>query len=326
MANNKNKKRNKNNKNNTVSKSTSKFSRYEKIKDNYDDIYLSATQQQQLVFDDVDLDATINLDTSFMDGKNKEKNKKILEEVVNRDQKYYDNTRKKSHGFWNLLLVFCLCLVIVGLLYVLFTTDGDNKQTKAPKKDIIVKQTIDDNYLFIGDKITEDYDLLKYYEKKPVVNEGKTGNMTDDILNNMKNRIYQYNPSKIFLLIGINDIDKGKSSLEITDNIEKIIELVKENRPYCKIYIESIYPVNKSDDEKVSDKVRDKDFDNEKIMEVNKSLEKLADKEDATYINLYDKLIDKNGNLKLEYTSNGLYISDDGYEKITEILTKYLKD
>lgn len=326
MANNKNKKRNKNNKNNTVSKSTSKFSRYEKIKDNYDDIDLSATQQQQLVFDDVDLDATINLDTSFMDGKNKEKNKKILEEVVNRDQKYYDNTRKKSHGFWNLLLVFCLCLVIVGLLYVLFTTDGDNKQTEAPKKDIIVKQTIDDNYLFIGDKITEDYDLLKYYEKKPVVNEGKAGNMTDDILNNMKNRIYQYNPSKIFLLIGINDIDKGKSSLEITDNIEKIIKLVKENRPYCKIYIESIYPVNKSDDEKVSDKVRDKDFDNEKIMEVNKSLEKLADKEDATYINLYDKLIDKNGNLKLEYTSNGLYISDDGYEKITEILTKYLKD
>ena len=185
MANNKNKKRNKNNKNNTVSKSTSKFSRYEKIKDNYDDIDLSATQQQQLVFDDVDLDATINLDTSFMDGKNKEKNK------------------KKSHGFWNLLLVFCLCLVIVGLLYVLFTTDGDNKQTEAPKKDIIVKQTIDDNYLFIGDKITEDYDLLKYYEKKPVVNEGKAGNMTDDILNNMKNRIYQYNPSKIFLLIGI---------------------------------------------------------------------------------------------------------------------------
>ena len=61
-------------------------------------------------------------------------------------------------------------------------------------------------------------------------------------------------------------------------------------------------------------------------MEVNKSLEKLADEEDVTYINLYDKLIDKNGNLKLEYTSNGLYISDDGYEKITEILTKYLKD
>lgn len=324
MASSSKKKQNKNN--NNVSRSTSKFSRYEKTKDHYDDIDLSVTQQQQLVFDDIDLDSTINLDTSFMDGKNKERNKKILKEVVNREPEYYDNTKKEGIGIWKILLIVGLCLVMVGLFYILFFKEEKVVETETPKEDVALENTIDDNYLFIGDGITEDYDLSKYYEKMPVVNEGKSLNTTEDILGDMTGRIYRYNPSKIFLLIGVNDIDKGKSSSEVISNIKKIIELIKENRPYSKIYIESIYPVNKTDDEKVTDKVRDKDFDNEKIMEVNKSLKKLASKEDVTYIDLYDKLVDKDGNLKLEYTTNGLNISDEGYEKITEILDEYIKD
>lgn len=320
-------KKKQNNNNNNVSRNTSKFSRYEKTKDHYNDIDLSVTQQQQLIFDDIDLDSTINLDTSFMDGKNKEKNKKILKEVVNRDPKYYDNTKEdNSVCIWKILLIVGLSLVMIALFCILFFREEKVVETEVPKDDVVVKSIIDNNYLFIGDEITEDYDLSKYYEKMPTVNEGKSLNTTGDVLGDMTGRIYRYNPSKIFLLIGINDIDKGKPSSEVVSNVKKIIELIKENRPYSKIYIESIYPVNKTDDEKINDKVRDKDFDNEKIMEVNKLLKKLASKEDVTYIDLYDKLVDKEGNLKLEYTTNGFNISDDGYEKITEILTEYIKD
>ena len=78
MSKNKNKKKN----NSKYVSTDSKYSRYEKLKDNYDDLDLSKTQQQQLVFDDVDLDATINIDTSFMEKKDKKKVKKIVDEVV----------------------------------------------------------------------------------------------------------------------------------------------------------------------------------------------------------------------------------------------------
>ena len=54
------------------------------------------------------------------------------------------------------------------------------------------------NYLFLGDSITDFYDLDEYYKDLPVVNSGVSGNTTADILNDMKNRVYNYNPSKYF--------------------------------------------------------------------------------------------------------------------------------
>ena len=61
----------------------------------------------------------------------------------------------------------------------------------------------------------------------------------------MYNRVYKYNPSKVFLLIGTNQIPMGDSDDKIIDGIKHIIDDIRENRPYAKIYIESIYPINK---------------------------------------------------------------------------------
>jgi len=39
---------------------------------------------------------------------------------------------------------------------------------------------------------------------------------------------------------------------------------------------------------------------------------------------MYSLLEDKDGNLKLEYTKEGLHMSDKGYEVITKELKKYM--
>ena len=39
---------------------------------------------------------------------------------------------------------------------------------------------------------------------------------------------------------------------------------------------------------------------------------------------MYDELKDTNDNLKLEYTKEGLHISDSGYVVITKEIKKYL--
>ena len=43
----------------------------------------------------------------------------------------------------------------------------------------------------------------------------------------MKKRAYQYNPSKVFLLIGTNDLDTKHSKEDIVKNVEKIISELK---------------------------------------------------------------------------------------------------
>lgn len=322
MSKNKNKKKN----NSKYVSTDSKFSRYEKLKDNYDDLDLSKTQQQQLVFDDVDLDATINLDTSFMEKKDKKKVKKIVDEVVP-VPKVDDVYEEKNKSTLIIVLLTIACLFFISFIayhYLFF--DHSEKVKVVTKKEEVVEKVVDNNYLFLGDSITEQYDLKEYYEDYPVVNSGVSGDFTSSIVENMKKRVYDYNPSKVFLLIGINDLRNGKDVSEIVSNTKEIIELIKENRPYSEIYLESIYPINKTDDDKISDSVRDIEFDNEKIIEVNDLLKDLAKDEKITYVDLYNKLIDDDGNLNISYTKDGLHISSEGYECITKELMKYIKD
>lgn len=304
--------------------SNSKFNRYEKLKDNYDDIDLSVTKQQQLVFDDIDLDATINLDTSFMDKNNKKKVKKVVEEVIEPIDSDIDD--KKSKAWIVITLLVILCLLLIGFIAYHYLYFDHNKEKVVIKEKKVVETIVDDNYLFLGDSITEQYDLDKFFDDYKVVNSGVSGDYTSSILKDMKKRVYDYNPSKIFLLIGINDLRAGKDNEKIISNVEEIIKLIKENRPYSEIYLESIYPINKTDDDIVLDNVREIKFDNSEIAYVNSLLEELALDLDVVYVDLFNKLIDDDGNFSVSYTKDGLHVSDKGYDVITNELMKYIED
>lgn len=279
----------------------------------------SVTKQQQFDFGGA-LDSIENLDVSFVEEKERKTARKKLAAA---DNKAVDEPKKNT----GVVFLVMILLVMIILLCYLFVKYNDLKKVKYKEKVItktVEEKVIDDNYLFLGDSITDFYDLDKYYEGLPVVNSGISGNKTTDILDDMKNRVYRYNPSKVFLLIGINDYLDDRTDDEIVDNIKKIIELIMENRPYAKIYLESIYPVNKTDNEKISlsmVSIRD----NDRVVETNKKLKQLCDEKKITYIDLYSKLADDEGNLKLDYTKEGLHLSDEGYEVVTEELSKYIK-
>ena len=51
----------------------------------------------------------------------------------------------------------------------------------------------------------------------------------------------------------------------------------------------------------------------------------MASTYDATYIDLYNELVDEDGLLRLEYTVDGLHLSDEGYMKVSDVLINYIK-
>ena len=206
-----------------------------------------------------------------------EKNKRIY--YMNSSSIYAD---KKSNNNKLILIVLIISLFVNAVLLlknnslnsvVEITKKGYEEELRTYKEDYT-------NYLFLGDSITDFYDLDKYYDGLPVVNSGISGNTTEDILNDMKNRVYDYNPSKVFLLIGTNDLIHDIGVDDIISNIEKIISEIK-GKKYC-------------------------------------------DENNYTYINMYDKLLDDDGNFSEEYTDDGLHPNENGYEIITKELKKYL--
>ena len=215
-------------------------------------------------------------------------------------------------------LLLGMIVIILGFIMYHYITFNHHKvkiKTVTSYKD---RYIIPENIVFLGDSITNFYDLDKYYPDNSVVNSGISGDVSDDILNDMYNRVYKYNPSKVFLLIGTNQLMKDDNDKIISD-VKKIIESIHDNRPIAKIYVESIYPVNKD-----LDKNMVKNRENDRIVEINKKIEEIVkDKEYIEYINIYDSLL-KDGVLNEEYSEDGLHLNDKGYEIVTNILKKYI--
>ena len=179
-----------------------------------------------------------------------------------------------------------------------------------------------ESIVFLGDSITSRYDLNKYFPNYNVYNSGIAGNMTKDILDNMENRVFAYNPTKVFILIGTNDlVYSGLDNDGIKNNIEEIINKIYEKNSNTKIYLESIYPVNNSINKEIVETRT-----NENIKDLNNKIEKICNNNKCTYINMYDNLTDKNGNMKRIYTVDGLHLNKIGYKVITNKLIKYLDE
>lgn len=262
----------------------------------------------------------------------KHEDEKGIKRIVKKSKLYYFETeeqlriilrkltRKKTRKF----PVHKLAIVTVGMLFVLsalfFTRENGTINAKVEKIDYKKE-----NFVFLGDSITDFYNLETFYGNLPTVNSGTSGFQTPDIIKHLKDYVYIYNPTKIFLLVGTNDIAfTDITNQELINNFEKIIDEIKKNRPNSKLYIESIYPVNRNtDNDVVLDWMVGK-RENSRIVKINTMLKKLCEEKEVTYINMYDKLTDENGNLKLEYTIDGLHISPEGYKVITNTIMKYI--
>ncbi len=294
-------------------KSMTRVQKNEKLYHKKEQEELSNTKQQKFNFDNNSLED--EMDNTFVNKKNKEGNKPIAKEIKS------NNKQKNKKTKYPLGTVIGMALVIILLSSVLiihYLTFDHEKISKTKQK---LVQTPPENIVFLGDSITYGYDLEKFYEKRHVVNSGIGGNTTKDLLNDLDGRVYKYNPSKVFLLIGTNDYERDFSNDKIVTNIQKIIKKIKKNRNKAKIYVESIYPVNSSVDNSNIGKRNNKDF-----KKINKDIKKVCKKEKITYINMYDELLDEKKELRKEFTKDGLHLTDKGYEKVTFVLKKYIEE
>ena len=223
----------------------------------------------------------------------------------------------KLHKYYLITIIVMLIIIIIMSIFLL------TKESNTFTNPYEVKVKPNDNFLFLGDSITDFYPLEEYYDNLPVVNSGIAGNKTTDILSDMKTRVYQYNPTKVFLLIGTNDLDSNAEGIVDTtfNNIKEIITEIKENRSDATIYVESVYPVNS-----IIENSSAGNRTNKKIIELNKKLSNYCSKGNCTYINLFNELKDEEGNLKEEYTEDGLHLNNLGYVVVTRELLPYLNE
>ncbi len=162
--------------------------------------------------------------------------------------------------------------------------------------------------IMLGDSITDEGQWDELLNNDTIQNRGISGDTTDGVLDRLNPM--GKNIEKVFIMIGVNDIMRGKSVDDIYSNYLKIIQFFKEKN--IKIHIQSTLYIGET---------RKSDF-NPKVEELNKRLEKYASENKITFINL-NPIFAPEKVLKKEFTFDDLHLNGSAYKLWTQQIKKY---
>ena len=176
--------------------------------------------------------------------------------------------------------------------------------------------------IFIGDSIIEYYPLQELLgTSKTIVNRGIRGYQTGLLQENLDAHLYGDAVDQIVLLIGTNDIGKDVPINEALNNLESVIQTISRDYPLSQIKLVSILPVNEGENFKQTVYIRT----NEKIKAWNQAYQDLASAYmQVEFVPVFENLLDHEGQLKSDFTTDGLHLSVSGYQALSNTLKKYI--
>ena len=226
-----------------------------------------------------------------------------------------------------LIPICAVVLLLLALAIVYFAVVLPQKREEAERKaavrayyDAKLEQyarenTEYDDYevdvAFIGDSLTDGYDLAKYYPQYLTANRGIGGDTTFGVEERLQVSLYDLKPKVVVMLIGANNMDT------MLQNYESILQSLKENLPESKIVLLSLTAMG---GEHWGRK-------NQLAAYNNVSIKLLAQKYGYTYVDLYSALYDVSiGEVYDGYTVDGGHFTHEGYTVVTAQITPILEE
>ena len=206
------------------------------------------------------------------------------------------------------------------------------QQQKADRYRVLNRMVKKGQILFTGSSLMEQFPvnelMMTELPGKIIYNRGIGGFTTTDMLNNLDVQIFDLEPSVIFINIGTNDLNGEDKTLDevlaaLEKNYGEILKQISERLPETKVYLMAYYPVNEEAAPETS-KGMIGNRSNKNMPLINARVEALAKAYGYNYINVNDGLTDEKGNLKKEYTIDGVHMYGDAYKVILGNMKKYL--
>jgi lysophospholipase L1-like esterase len=167
--------------------------------------------------------------------------------------------------------------------------------------------------ILLGNSITEGFDIAGFFPNTKILNRGISGDHIDGLIERLDFSVIHLKPSRLFILIGINDIGAGDSDSTILSHFDQLLEALSRELPGTTVYIQSILPTRP-------------DWSNcprEQIIRINRHMEERGKEYQYNWIDLYEYFVDSDGYLKPEFTSDGLHLNTAGYQQWYEVLKSY---
>ncbi|MBZ5534650.1 MAG: SGNH/GDSL hydrolase family protein [Acidobacteriia bacterium] len=169
--------------------------------------------------------------------------------------------------------------------------------------------------VFLGDSITDFWDLVKSFPEKPYINRGISGQTTAQILVRMYPDVIKLQPDVVIILAGTNDIAGNTGSVTlamIQDNFRAITELAEKHG--IKVVLCTLTPV--SDYTANPQTVRHPADD---IRKLNEWIRRYARQEGAGLADFYSAVVDEQGFLRKGLSNDGLHPNESGYALLVPV-------
>lgn len=152
--------------------------------------------------------------------------------------------------------------------------------------------------VFLGDSLTDIAEWQEMFPNLVVVNRGINGDTTIGVIDRLSS-ITSMPPTKIFIMLGVNDIMTGKTVEDTYNNYVDILKTLKSKG--FDIYVQSTL---------LADHFK---ADNSKIRELNTKLVNFCKENNITYIDL-NRDLTINEKLRADLTIDGIHLNSKGYD------------
>lgn len=188
-----------------------------------------------------------------------------------------------------------------------------DREVPPPKAD-------EQRVVFMGDSITDGWDLRRYFGYKPYINRGISAQTTPQMLIRFYPDVIALHPRAVIILAGTNDIagNTGPESItEIENNYAAMVSMARAND--IAVIFSSVTPINNYTPKSLrffAERSPDK------IRELNEWLQKYCQENGCTYLDYYSQMVDEKGLLKKDLAEDGLHPNDTGYKIMADLANK----
>jgi len=200
-------------------------------------------------------------------------------------------------------------LTLLFFLQVSLLATSNYYQHRVSQFELLSTQT-DKKVVMLGDSITDRGLWNELTQRDDIINRGISGDTTIGLLarlDNLNNGLQQ-----AFIMIGTNDLLKGRSVEYVFKNYKKIIMVLKQKgiTPLIQstLYVGTLAPA----------------IYNQRITELDALLKDYTDQNKIKYIDL-NKIFAPDKVLLEKYSQDGLHLNGEGYREWTKVIAKYMQ-
>lgn len=171
-----------------------------------------------------------------------------------------------------------------------------------------------DMTVMLGNSLTAGGEWQELLHDAGVRNRGIGGDGVDGVYHRL-DQVLAMRPRRIFLMIGINDLLARREVDDVIAGHERILDRIKAASPGTTLVVQSLLPLN----EGMMGMRR-----NELVLRTNQALKELCSRKGVPYLDLHPLFVDEAGQLREDFTSDGIHLTGQGYLEWARMLRSEL--